>query len=138
MSFRYGTNGNDLNWDAVMSLYEYCLTCEEIRFGLREKIRAVLEEYFVLDLDDEIENFVDNLMCDYAICEGHERIYSPVEIDFSELVREGKTIDEVTPWYIWHDTNSNFVHLIGDVPDEYLTEEYIRERNEYLQANGLL
>lgn len=137
MSFRYGTNGNDLNWDMVMSLYQYCLTCEEIKFEIKQKIKAIVEEYFTR-ADNLIDSFINELMSEHAYCEGHIWLYSPVKLDFDKLIQEGRTIEEIVPWAIFHDTNNNFVSLYGDVPDDYLTPEYIQERDEYLRANGLL
>lgn len=133
MSYKYGTNGNDLNWDAIMELYDYCLDCEELKQELKENILKALDPYFFFNLEEKVDNFIDDLMCEYE-CSNHTHIYSPVEIDFELLYREGKTIEDITSWYIVHDTNGNFVTLVGDVPDDYLTEEYIRERDEYLKA----
>lgn len=133
MSYRYGTNGNDLNWESVDSLYQYCLTCEEFVYELKQKIKNVIEEYFGCIDDWLINNFVDDLMETHSVCEGHVWVYSPIEINFEKLLKEGKTIESTVPWCIYHDTNSNFVELYGEVPDEYLTEEYIKERDEYLK-----
>lgn len=58
-------------------------------------------------------------------------IYYPGDhIDVQALLREGKKLDNCVPWYIAQDTNSNFVSLRGDVPDKYLMEHYLRDRNE--------
>lgn len=129
MSYKYGTNGNDLNWEAVQCLNWYCLDCEDIKFEIKQSILKTVDQYIPVFgyVKDRIDDLVDEIMRNVE-CEGHTHIYCQENLDLQQLLVEGKTLDEVCEWYIVHDTNGNFVGLVGDVPDDYLTEEYLEER----------
>lgn len=118
MSYRYGLNGNDLDWDAMMFLKSFVMDLE----------RAIFEGEVELDedgyvSDSDYEGYMDGnpTMVYYQADE---------DLDIQSILKERRTIDDYIDWYIIHDTNGNFVTFVGDVPDKYLTEEYIQERDE--------
>jgi len=131
MSYKYGTNGNDLNWDAVIFLNEVCQECAIQEYELREELKEVVKQYSY-DWENH-EDYINDLVYDIIEsweCTGHTKIYYPGHaLDINLLLEGGKKINDVTPWHIAHDTNSNFVDLVGPVPDDYLTDDYIRDRN---------
>lgn len=122
MSYRYGLNGNDLNWDSMMFLNHFY---EELELDIFNKEIELDEDGYIPE--GVIESYMDgNPTMIY---------YKGEELDIQKVLEEGKKIDAYLDWYIIHDTNGNFVTFIGDVPDEYLTEEYIKERDE---AEGVI
>jgi hypothetical protein len=117
MSYRYGLNGNDLNWDEIQFLNCFY---EDLELALH---RGEIEL-------DEDGNIPDDVI-DGVIDGNPTMIYYKGDIlDIQQLLSEDKKLDDVLDWFIVHDTNGNFVYFVGDVPDDYLTEEYIKERNE--------
>jgi hypothetical protein len=117
MSYKWGTNGNDLDWDSVTCLNQFI---EEIEIAIHEGEAELGEDGYPTD---------DWYM---SMSDGNPTyIYYPgKEIDIQELLTTGKKLNDLLDWFIVHDTNGNFVTLVGDVPDDYLTEEYIQERKE--------
>lgn len=102
MSKKYGTNMNDLDLDMIDCLNEFCLDCAP------ELVRG-----------EDPESL---------LCEGHCTVYYPDDqLDVAEFVKSGKSLKDVVDWYILHDTNTNFVSLVGDVPLEYLTADYVND-----------
>lgn len=121
MSYKYGTNGYDLNWDAVICLNEICLDCEAYIFE-QEKIASKYQEECLKEdcaFDRELEH----------ICENHTLVYYPGEsLDIQKMLKAGKKLEDCLPWFIVHDTNTNFVGTFGNVPDKYFTDEYLEEK----------
>lgn len=122
MSYKWGTNGNDLNWDAMQFL-DYFI--EELEIAIFEGEAEFDEDGCV---SDEYYQGISDSNPTYIYYDSNEKI------DIQEILRQGKKIDEILDWYIVHDTNDNFVKLVGEVPDEYLTEDYIKERDEAIGA----
>jgi hypothetical protein len=116
MGYRYGLNGNDLNWDAMMFLDSFI---EELELAIFEGEAELNEDGYVTD---DFHMGITDSNPTYIYYEG--------DIDVQGILSEGKKIDDYLDWYIIHDSNNNFVTFIGNVPDEYLTAEYIAERNE--------
>lgn len=117
MSYKWGTNGNDLDWDAMMFLNSFM---EDLELAIFNGEIELDEDGYVPE--DVYEGYSDsNPTVIY---------YKGEELDIQEILKNGEKIDKYLDWYIVHDTNGNFVSLVGDVPDEYLTEDYINERNE--------
>lgn len=117
MSVKYGVNGNDLDWESMEGLNSFILELEQaIATGEAEfdDDGSITDEYY------------------QGVMDGNPRIayYDGEGIDIQKIINEGNTIEDYIEWAIIHDTNGNFVTLIGNVPDEFFTEEYIRERNE--------
>lgn len=126
MSYKYGINGYDLNWENVESLEDYCFDC------MKEMVRNNLNSLAELPEDYECQNHTH-------VYFEHKTVstepYVTTAMQFEEWVKKivnggAKPLTEVLDWYIVHDTNTNFVELYGEVPDEYLTEEYRKERDE--------
>lgn len=117
MSYKWGMNGNDLNWDSMMSLNYFT---EELEIAIFEGEAELDEDGYVTD--------------EYhmAVSDSNPTMiyYDGEELDIQQILKDGKKLDDMLDWYIVHDTNGNFVNFVGEVPDEYLTEEYIQERNE--------
>lgn len=118
MSYKWGLNGNDLEWDSMMFLKNFI---EEIELAI-----------FNNEVDkDEDGNISDEWYDSMMNCNPTYIYYDDVkELDIQQILKDGKKIDEYLDWYIIHDTNDNFVTFVGNVPDDYLKEEYIKERNE--------
>ena len=117
MSYKWGTNGNDLNWDMVTFLNEFI---EEIEIAIHEGEAELDDDGYPTDewymgMSDSNPTYI---------------YYPGEQLDIQSILATSDKIDNHVDWYIVHDTNSNFVSLVGSVPDEYLTEEYIQERNE--------
>lgn len=118
MSYRYGLNGNDLDWDSMMFLKSFT---EEVEL-------AIFNGEAELDEDGNVtDQWYDSMMDGNPT---HIFYKADQDLDIQQILKDGKKIDEYLDWYIIHDTNDNFVTFIGEVPDDYLTEEYIKERNE--------
>ena len=117
MSYKYGLNGNDLNWDAMMFLESFV---EEFEI-------SIFNKEVELNEDGEVEDGVYESFMD-----GNPTIvyYKGETLDIQKILKDDKQLEDYLEWYIAHDTNGNFVYFQGDVPDEYLTEEYIKERDE--------
>jgi hypothetical protein len=117
MSYRYGLNGNDINWDEMMFLNCFI---EEEELAIHDGEAELDEDGYVTD--------------DYhmGVMDGNPTMiyYSGEQLDIQKILNEGNTIDNYLDWYIVHDTNDNFVTFVGNVPDKYLTEEYIKDRDE--------
>lgn len=116
MSYRYGLNGNDLDWDAMMYLNHFC---EELELAIFEGDANLDEDGY--PTEEWYQGMQDS---------NPTMIYYKGDIDVQEVLQKDEKIDQYLDWYIIHDTNDNFVTFVGDVPDDYLTEEYIQERNE--------
>jgi hypothetical protein len=116
MSYRYGLNGNDIDWSEMEFLNSFI---EELELAIFEGEAELDEDGYVTD--EYYEGVSDS---------NPTYIYYKGDIDVQSILIDGKKIDDYLDWYIIHDTNDNFVTFIGDVPDKYLTEEYIAERNE--------
>lgn len=118
MSYKYGLNGNDLNWDSMMFLKSFCDDLEMAVFNGDVKLD---EDGYVSDSD--YEGYMDS---------NPTIIYykSDDDLDIQQILNDGKKIDDYIDWYIIHDTNGNFVYTVGDVPEEYFTEEYLTEKAE--------
>jgi hypothetical protein len=116
MSYRRGANGNDLHWDSVTFLNYFI---EDVELAIFNGEAELYEDGCVTD--DFYENVSDS---------NPTYIYYKGDLDIQKILKNGEKIDEYLDWYIIHDTNDNFVTLVGDVPDYYLTEEYIQERSE--------
>lgn len=123
MSYKWGLNGNDLDWDSMMFLRYFN---EDLELAL---FRGEIEL-------DEDGNIPDDVYESYDDGNPTTIYYKADEdLDIQQILTDGKKIDEYLDWYIIYDSNGNFVTFVGDVPDDYLTEEYINERNE---AEGVL
>lgn len=110
-----GLSGNDLNWESVVFLENHV---EELEL-------AIFEGEVELDEDGSIsDEFYESIM--YS---NPTMIYYKQEVNIQQMLKEGKLLDDCVDWYIIHDTNGNFVTLVGNVPDDYLTDEYIKERD---------
>jgi hypothetical protein len=120
MSYKYGTNGNDLNWDMVMFLHTYT---EELEL-------AIFNGEAELDEDGNVTDQFYEGLADSNPTVVYYKSKDGKELDIQNLLANGEKIDNYCEWYIVHDTNDNFVNLVGEVPDDYLREEYIAERNE--------
>lgn len=118
MSYKYGINGNDLNWDEMMFLNSFIEELELDIFNGKIKL-------------DEDGYAPEGVYEGYSDSNPTMIYYDGEEINIQAMLKDGKKIDDYINWYIIHDTNDNFVSLIGDVPDKYLVDEYIAERNEY-------
>lgn len=129
MSYKYGTNGNDVNWDAVESLHMYCLDCISQEVELKTDLQQVMRKYHInragasAVMDAAMEALVHT-----GECCGHTHVYCPSGVNLQLLFRRGRKLETVVPWYILHDTNGNFVKFVGHVPDEYMSEDYKAER----------
>ena len=117
MSYKYGLNGNDIDWDAMQFLNYFN---EDFELAL---FNGEVET-------DEDGNIPDEVYDAFQDANPTFIYYKGDDIDVQQLLKEGKKIDSLLDWYIVHHTNSNFVAFVGDVPDDYLREEYIQERNE--------
>lgn len=117
MSYRYGLNGNDLNWDEMMYLNNFI---EDLELAIFNGEVELDEDGYVSEEDHT------------AFSDSNPTViyYKGEELDIQNILKEGKKIDEYLDWYIIHDTNDNFVTFVGDVPNDYLAEEYIKERDE--------
>lgn len=123
MSYKWGLNGNDLNWEAVQFLNSYCPICAE---AYNDTTLKGDDMYDLLDEDCTCDEHHE----EEIYCEGHVLYYTELsESHFLSVYNGGIPLKE-DEWIIKHDTNDNWVRLIGQVPDEYLTEDYINERNE--------
>ncbi len=123
MSYKWGLNGNDLNWEAIEFLKIHCPICIEHYNNMTLKGDDM---YDLLDEDcTNDEPYQEEVMCD-----GHVLYYTELEESHFLSVYSGAIPLKDDEWIIKQDTNDNFVRLIGQVPDEYLTEEYIKDRNE--------
>ena len=130
MSFKYGTNGNDLNWDNILELYEYCLECDTNVADFKNNLVAYLEDYLPNEAVDEVVELASEHY-DYNLqCEGHTHVYSNLDKEEFWAMYRGKNRFSDGNWFIVRNTNYNSVDLIGNVPDKYLTEEYLAERAE--------
>jgi hypothetical protein len=133
MSYKYGTNGNDLDWSAVECLNSYCVECRQVVREFVEEVRELCERYGFSDFEtDNLTSTAEDSIRSEVHCEGHTIIYSPLDGDDFWDMFAGKKSFPGQEWHIVHNTNNNFVDLIGDVPDEYLTKEYRAERDEEL------
>lgn len=120
MSYLYGVNGNDLDWESVVFLENHV---EELEL-------AIFEGEVELDEEGNIaDEFYEGVMDSNPTM-----IYYKEKIDIQQILKNGKLIDDYVAWHIIHDTNGNFVTLVGDVPDDYLTNEYIKERDFETEA----
>lgn len=117
MSYKWGTNGNDLNWEMI-----------EFLNMLNEDLElAIFRGEAELDEDGEVtEKFYQDMQDSNPTM----IYYAGEQHNIQEILKKGEKLDNYVDWYIVHDTNDNFVTLVGNVPDEYLTESYIHERNE--------
>lgn len=88
MSYKYGLNGNDINWSFLETANQKCNDCKQ-----REE----------------------------DICEGHTTKYS----------KRG--------WSLYHDTNDNFVRVVGNIPMEVYSTQYLTDWFEdiYTEENVL-
>lgn len=122
MSYRYGLNGNDLDWDAMMFLHSFM---EEVEISIHNNEAEL----------DEDGNITDSWY--EGICNSNPTYiyYGGEELNIQDLLDSGKKMGDYKDWFIVHDSNDNFVTFVGDVPDKYLTEEYIKERDE-AEAEG--
>lgn len=116
MSYKWGVNGNDLEWSAI----------EELNSFLPELEVAIFEEEAEFDqygnvTDEYYEGISDS---------NPTVVYYKGNINIQRMLKEGKKIEDLADWFIIHDTNGNHVTLVGDVPDDYLTEDYIKDRNK--------
>lgn len=103
-------NGNDLNWDEMMSL-----------------------NYFVEDIEiaifnGEAETDEDgNIASDYydGMMDGNPTViyYDGEDINIQNILESGDKLINHLDWFIVHDTNDNFVTFEGDVPKKYLLQE---------------
>lgn len=123
----YGTNGSDLNWDLVGSLYSHCLDCMEAEERFSRSLIRFLKDNGLTDqaikyiADDALEACREQLECT-----GHRILYSPLDKDnFWDMYYGRKKFNK--DWYIIHDTNTNFVTLVNNVPAGYLTKRYLEE-----------
>ena len=135
MSYKYGLNGNDLNWDMILTvgMSEFCVECEE---NLHYAIICVKDELSMLGfLDaesaDDILEIISNDFYDHTACDGHTTCYYRADSEYTteEIIQAGG-IEKLAEYGIFHDTNDNFVDTFGDVPNSIFTEKYIAERNE--------
>ncbi|ATO48614.1 hypothetical protein P4V86_03665 [Brevibacillus laterosporus] len=117
MSYKYGLNGNDLNWDAVTCLNSFTLELEQ----------AIL--HGEAELDDE-GNVTDRYYQSVSDMNPTIVYYPGDAIEFKDVAGSGKNFLEFVPWFLTHDTNSDFVQANGEVPDEYYTEEYLKDKRE--------
>jgi hypothetical protein len=122
MSYKYGLNGNDIEWSEMEFLNQFY---EEIELDI---FNGEIEL-------DEYGDIPEGLFESYLDGNPTMIYYSGDRLDIQKVLAEGKKIDEYLDWYIIHDTNDNFVTFVGDVPDKYLTEQYIAERDE---AEGVI
>jgi hypothetical protein len=122
MSYKYGINGNDLNWEAIEFLNTYCPICIEHYNNITLKG----DDMYDL-LDDDCTN--DEPYHEEIMCEGHILYYTRLEESQFLNAYSGTIPLKDDEWVIKHDTNDNFIRLVGNVPDEYLTEQYIQERD---------
>lgn len=118
MSYKWGINGNDIEWSML----------EGANFFILELERAILDGEAELDEEGYVtEEF------HMAVSDSNPTwvYYGDKEIDPQEFLSSGKHITEVTDWAIVHHTNDNGIDLLGAVSDDYLTEEYRRDRDEH-------
>lgn len=121
MSYRYDANGNDLNWESVLCLGNHV---EELELAIFNGTVELDKEGFMKD--DFYEQVMDS---------NPTMIYYNNEIDIQQMLKDGKLLDDYVEWCIIHNTNNNSVTLIGDVPNDYFTENYLNER--YLEVEAV-
>lgn len=133
MSYKYGLNGNDLNWDEVLTLNEFCVECSENLHELEKDLYNTLKQHgFDNDFTRDI---IDQCVEEYNYhreCEGHTHCYfakTDEEYTTEDIIKAGG-IEKLADYGLFHDTNGNFVSTFGNVPDRFFTEEYIKERDE--------
>lgn len=135
MSYKYGLNGNDLNWDAIIcgGMNEFCVECEENLHNAITRVKDELSMLGFIDAEsaDDILEIISNDFYDKTECDGHTTCYYKSDRDFTteEIIRAGG-IEKLAEYGIFHDTNDNLVGTFGDVPDSIFTEKYIAERDE--------
>lgn len=117
MSYKFGLNGNDLNWDKVTCLNSMTLELEQ----------AILEGVAELDEDG---NVTDQYYQSVSDMNPTIIYYSGEVVELKDVKESDKPFLEFVPWFLIHDTNDNSVQFEGDIPDEYLTDEYIQERDK--------
>lgn len=117
MSYKWGLNGNDLNWDAVTCLNSFILELE----------LAIMDGTAELDEDGNVS---DSFYMGIQDSNPTVVYYPGNEVSFAEVKNSGKHLLDFVPWFLNHDTNTNFVQAVGEVPDEYYTEEYLKEKRE--------
>ena len=110
---KFNTNGNDINWDEVLNLNNYV---EDLELG-------IFNGDIVLEADGRVSDFDWEGIHD----SNPTIVYYKAEqdINIQQLLNNRDTIDNHVDWYIVHDTNGNHVTLIGNVPHEYLTEDFV-------------
>ena len=118
MSYRFGLNGNDLNWEMFEFLPHFV---PELEY-------AIINGEAELDEDGNItDEYYQGVM------DGNPRMVyykAEKELNLAEIVEAGEHLEEHVEFAIIHDTNDNFVSLIGEVPDDYFTEQYLEEKAE--------
>ena len=126
MSYRYGLNANDLNWDVVAYLDETCLDCpeaeDEIWNHVETAIARALDNY-MSDAYRTAERWIKVLkeqdpypVSEEIVCENHVIKYTGQDDDGHEFA-------------IYVDGNTNSVDTEGDVPDECFEADYLAERD---------
>lgn len=105
MCFRYGINGNDLDWDYLTSAAtETCPTCdEEIAQWMKEHPQHT---------DMQLQRFVDNMECD-----GHTKFWT------------------AKGWSVGVNSNSNNVYRYGKVPFAVYDMQYLQDWYEALEGD---
>lgn len=118
MSYRYGLNGNDINWDEMMFLNSFV---EDLELAIFNGEVELDEDGYVSDEDHMAFGDSNPTVVYYK---------ADKDLDIQELLKNGEKIDNYVEWYLVHDTNDNFVTAVGDVPEKYFTEEYLAEKAE--------
>ncbi len=138
MSYAYGLNGNDIDWEAIESMagiYEYCMECDKAIHAIKQSVKDVLNSSNHKFDDESIEQILDLVEERFTFdneCEGHRRCYyyhSGSSFTIAHIIAAGG-IQKLAMWGIIHDTNGNFVSTFGKVPDKIFTTDYLEERDE--------
>ena len=146
MSYKWGMNGNDLNWEAIEFLKIHCASCLEYykdkvcKYDCEDSAEYI--DFICAGCGDECnctspyihdgKNYCEECVYAEQYCEGHTLYYTNINKERFLELHHGAKLKE-GEWLIWQDTNSNFAGFIGEVPDEYLTEDYIEERDKALK-----
>jgi len=133
MSYKYGLNGNDLNWDAIITggFGEFCIECSDNLYRIEENVKCALDSDFFTE--GQIDTIIDTVREEFYYqndCDGHTRCYYRADSEYTteEIIQAGG-IEKLAEYGIFHDTNDNFVDAFGEVPDSIFTEKYIAERD---------
>jgi len=134
MSYKYGLNGNDLDWDMILTggMGDFCVQCKESIYNILESVKCDLSaDFFSKDSIDTILDCVQEEFYNNGSCDGHITCYYKSDKDFTaeEIIKAGG-IEKLAEYGIFHDTNDNLVSTFGDVPDSIFTERYIAERDQ--------